>query len=141
MSDDIQAVQKHLDEILAQLQSFQAAGCHIRVALVLYRDHVPKEEFVTRVQPFTTDLQKVRDMIMAIKAKNGGDEPEAVYEGIFAALQELQWSGDLRSAIVIGDAPPHPPSDGLGSQSPFWLGLAAKSRDIQVNLYPILVGK
>ncbi len=141
MSDDIKAVRTHLDKIIDQLKSYQESRCDLRVALILYRDRTPDSSFVVKTNGFSRDLNELRNLIQNFSVGGGGDEPEAVYDAIYAALHELDWRGDLRTALVIGDAPPHAPSDGLGPKSPIWLGLAARSREVQVNLKPILVGK
>ena len=48
-----------------------------------------------------------------LRAKGGGDIPEAVFEGISEAMTHGGWRPNShRVMILIGDAPPHPQKDG-----------------------------
>ena len=140
MHDDIGAVKQHLDAVIQELRGYQSKGCELRVGIVQYKDY--GDEFVARAWPFTTDLRRVHEQIMAIQLSGGAsDIPEAVYDGIACTLEELDWRAEMRTAVVIGDAPPHAPPEGSLEKSPQWLRLIARSREINVNFYPILVGK
>ncbi|MCL2520348.1 MAG: VWA domain-containing protein [Spirochaetaceae bacterium] len=105
------------DELLTNLmQQVQAANPSrtLRLAIVRYRDY-PPAQYLTRTAAFSTDLASHNAFIRAIIAGGGGDIPEAVYEGLQAALQ-LDWQSDERIIIQIGDAPPHPTPRGRGEQ-------------------------
>lgn len=77
----------------------------IRLALVAYRDHPPQDSsFVTQVTRFTGpfDLELTR-----MAAAGGGDRPEAVWDGVMAAIN-LDWrEGADHIIFLIGDSPPH----------------------------------
>jgi len=102
----------------------------IRLGLVAYRDH--GDSYVTRVVPLTEDLDAFFEQLQGLKARGGGDTPEAVDEGLAVALDQLGWSQDqaivnpwtsglegagpgsapghissVRLAFLLGDAPPH----------------------------------
>ncbi|HOF84423.1 MAG TPA: VWA domain-containing protein [Treponemataceae bacterium] len=104
MVDDITEVREMvipvLEELLPQWPTW-------RVALVLYKDYY--EDFLARVAaPFTTDLVFFRKALNSFRVQGGRDIPEAVYEGLHAALS-LAWTpGSDRKIILVGDAPPHP---------------------------------
>lgn len=78
----------------------------VRFALVAYRDR--GDDFVTRVGDFSADIDRMRARLDRTQAAGGGDHPEAVLEGLHAAVTELAWSEDpevLKLVYLIGDAP------------------------------------
>ncbi len=81
----------------------------VRVGLVAYRDH--GDDYVTRVTPLTSDLDKVYTTLMTYKAEGGGDTPEDVRQAISDGVRKGGWSArSPRTAQVlflVGDAPPH----------------------------------
>lgn len=79
-----------------------------RFGVVTYRDH-DDPEFVTRVEPLTLSVERVRRFLDGMEARGGGDTEEAVAAGLRAALEEAGWKPEAhRVIVVIGDAPPHP---------------------------------
>ncbi len=81
----------------------------IKAAIVAYRDHPPQDlTFVTEVFDFNSK-KKFQKSLNSLDAAGGGDEPEAVYDALYA-LSELSWRKNSdRIAYLIGDAPPHEP--------------------------------
>jgi uncharacterized protein YegL len=80
----------------------------VRVGLVAYRDK--GDEYVTKVFPFSENIDQVVKDISELSAEGGGDGPEAVDCGLHAAVNDLQWSSEKKTAkllFLIGDAPPH----------------------------------
>ena len=61
----------------------------LRFALVAYRDH--GDEYVTRVYDFTPELATFQKLLSSVRADGGGDEPEALNEGLHAAVEQLSW--------------------------------------------------
>jgi hypothetical protein len=56
----------------------------------------------------TQDLARAQKAINKLRASGGGDAPEAVYDGLYAACDELSWRAHSRRiAVLVGDAPPH----------------------------------
>jgi hypothetical protein len=80
----------------------------VRYALVAYRDHPPQETtFVTRVTPFSSDATDIRSALGQLDAKGGGDDPEAVTDGLHDVVR-LPWRANATRVVVwFGDAPPH----------------------------------
>ena len=72
-----------------------------------YRDE--GDDYVTRVNPFTSDIGEVQSLINAEQAEGGGDTPEAVAEILTETLSpDAGWeSGAVKLAFLIFDAPPH----------------------------------
>ena len=78
-----------------------------RFGVVAYRDH-DDPEFVTRQQPLTFSVVKLRRFLDALEAKGGGSFQEAITAGLEVASQDAGWRPGARSVVVIiGDAPPH----------------------------------
>lgn len=107
MQGEIDMVKTKMKELVAKLAGGKPAPV-IRVGLVAYRDR--GDEYVTRVFPFSEDIDKVVKDISNLKADGGGDEPEAVNQGMHAAINDLKWDADNKTAkllFLIGDAPPN----------------------------------
>jgi hypothetical protein len=91
-----------------------SSSLSLKCAVVEYRDHPPQDSsFVYRIQrvgrSVLLDPKSVATAISKLSAQGGGDEPEAVYDGIHAAATEIPWEKDAltRIAVLIGDAVPH----------------------------------
>jgi Mg-chelatase subunit ChlD len=80
----------------------------LRIALVAYRDI--GDSYVTRVFPFTSDLETMYSRLRSLSADGGGDTPEHVNQALQDAVRKLQWAQDpeaLKILYLVGDAPPH----------------------------------
>jgi hypothetical protein len=79
----------------------------LRVALVGYRD--VGDEYVTRVHPFSADMDEVYQSLSSFRADGGGDTPEHVSAALREAVNSLQWSdrAAMKVIFLVGDAPPH----------------------------------
>src|SRR3990167_7363145 len=82
-------------------------GLDIRYAIVEYRDHPPEDlSFVVRVYPFG-DADSFQQNLNILIAGGGGDDPEAVLDGLIEAAK-LQWRPHAdKLCFLIGDSPPH----------------------------------
>ncbi|MCL1992496.1 MAG: VWA domain-containing protein [Spirochaetes bacterium] len=92
--------------LIAMLEELNGNFPSFRVGMVQFKDYF--EEYLTRVTPFTTDFPGFQRVLNNIRARGGGDIPEAVYEGLFDSVTRFNWEADSRLIILIGDAPPHP---------------------------------
>ena len=65
----------------------------LKVGLVTYRDHdQEKISYVSRVNvDLTSDTSLIRREIMNMTTSGGGDEPEAVLDGINEAINNISW--------------------------------------------------
>jgi len=107
MQGEIDVVKAKTRELVAKLSSSKPTPI-VRVALVAFRDR--GDEYVTKVFPFTEDIDKMVKDISALKADGGGDGPESVNEALHVAVNNLTWDTGKRTAKVlflIGDAAPH----------------------------------
>ena len=104
MSEEIAAVRATIQKVA---QNLQTSETRVRIGLVEYKDR--SDPFVTKVYPFSTDLQGFAAKVSKIDASGGGDTPEDMNAGIHTAVSQLQWSDEsvARMAFVIADAPPH----------------------------------
>lgn len=79
----------------------------VRYAMVLYRDYT--SSFLTKKYDFTESAHAFGNNIKSIPLpKGGGDDPEAVHEGLKDALRSLNYKSPKRIVLLIGDAPPRP---------------------------------
>lgn len=107
MSGEIEMVKQKTKEIVAKLASGKPAPV-IRVGLVAYRDR--GDQYVTKLFPFTDDIDKIVKDISGLQAAGGGDTPESVNEALHVAVNDLGWDKDKHTAkllFLIGDAAPH----------------------------------
>jgi len=106
MGDEIYYLKNELSDVINRAGS-QLAGTQIRMSSVFYRDN--GDEYLTRPFAFTTNSGNLVDFIKTQNANGGGDFPEAVDQGLEAAIEDLQWSDDAvnRLLFLVLDAPPH----------------------------------
>lgn len=128
MIDDIEEVREMIIPMLEELLPQWPAW---RLSLVLYKDYY--EDFVTRVATsFTSDMTGFRKSLYRFRVQGGRDIPEAVYEGLDAALS-LPWApASDRKVILIGDAPPHPKPRGKITRA--GIEEKAKGKGVQMNV-------
>jgi hypothetical protein len=79
----------------------------MEVGVVEYSDHPPQDTKLVVVHQLKTSDQ-AQKQINAITLASGGDAPEAVFDGVVAACEKIQWREHSRRVVVlVGDAPPH----------------------------------
>jgi heat shock protein 5 len=112
MGDEIEDVKANLMAIGNHLSNRKPEP-DIRFGAVFYRDVSDSE--ITRVVPLSKDITAVRQAIMDVNAKGGGDWPEHVGIGLHKAL-DMDWSHSAEEGVrliyLIGDAPPQYYNDG-----------------------------
>ncbi len=130
MQSEIDQVKEKVKSLTAKLAAGKPAPV-VRVGLVAYRDR--GDAYVTKVFPFTEDIDRFVKDVSGLQAAGGGDGPEAVNQGMHAALHDLKWDDDKHTAklmFLIGDAPPHVYSNDFKWEDE---SRQAISRGIQVN--------
>jgi len=103
----IDAAKEKIWSIASTLAQAQQAP-QISMGLVAYRDR--GDEYVTQVIDLNQDLDSMYAKLMDFAAGGGGDGPEAVNEGLEAAIEGMSWSQDsdvYKVVFLVGDAPPH----------------------------------
>ena len=108
MESCIRQVQEKLNNF-AQAITASSIQPDIAFGVVAYRDHPPEEmTYVTQVYPVSSNLGAVQEIINKLRADGGGDEPEAVMDGLWDALRQSRWRPNAHKVIVlVGDAPAH----------------------------------
>jgi hypothetical protein len=77
-----------------------------RISLCTYRDQ--GDAYVTKGISLTSDVRKLAYFLEGIQAGGGGDQPEAVQEGMQWSLDNNKFRPSARKVLLIfGDAPPH----------------------------------
>lgn len=103
MGEEIERLKSTLEIINLNLSQ---AASGIRFGMVLYRDK--RESYVTKVIPFTNDLNKFKKELNKVSAEGGGDYPEDLQAALQDAIQNVSWNTDsIKVAYVITDASPH----------------------------------
>jgi hypothetical protein len=115
-------IQKHLE----RFETF-------RVGLILYRDYA--EEYLTRLLPFTEDLEVLQKRIDGVRVAGGRDIPEAVHEALDAAIRGYPWQADNRLIVLVGDAPPHPRPRGKVTEE----SVKHEAKEKGIALYTIIL--
>jgi len=128
-----------VDELKAKLPELlrrRAGGfAPARFGIVAYKDYF--EEYLYKRLGFETDLGAFSDDLNSLTCGGGRDIPEAVYEGVYAALTEFPWAAESRIVVLVGDAPPHPFPRGSVAESDV-LDAAAEAA---ATVYPVAVPK
>ncbi len=131
MRDYLKALQKDLlGPIAAEAKNYQ----HFRLGLVFYRDYM--EDYLTRVVTFQSDVGVIQKALDQATAAGGGDIPEAVVEGLWAALNSFDWQADHRLILVIGDAPQHNLPRGSVTEAMVHQTALEKNIEIQIVKLP-----
>jgi hypothetical protein len=105
MGDEIGQIQQTIVSIAERIDQIQPRP-ELRFALVSYRDR--GDDYVTRVDDFTTDVAAFQQQLLNTRADGGGDEPESLNEGLHAATQRVSWADNaVRLSFLVADAPPH----------------------------------
>lgn len=122
-----------VDELKAKLPALlakrTASFSPLRLGIVSFKDYF--EEYLYKRENFESDIKSFSSDLETLQCGGGRDIPEAVYEGLYAAIREYPWSAEARIVILIGDAPPHPFPRGSVSESDVLE--AASSEGIEVD--------
>lgn len=132
MGDEIEYLKVELKDVLQKVKNNQPQF-QLITGSVFYRDQ--GDEYVTRVSPFTSNVNNTMDFIKNQNADGGGDTPEAVHTALQRALSDLQWSSSAKARLLflVLDAPPHYRPDVLPSLQKSIKAAAAKG----IKIIPI----
>jgi hypothetical protein len=106
MGDEISYLKSELLDVIGRVKDLNAQ-LSLRVGSVFYRDE--GDDFLTRVSPFSTNLNETLGFINNQQAGGGGDYEEAVHTALNTAITQLNWSDNSRARLLflLLDAPPH----------------------------------
>ena len=87
---------------------------YARIGVITFRDHDEgRDSYLMRKVALSRDFYRSMNFLQVVYAGGGGNEPEAVYDGLFEAIRKQKWGPTAkRMVILIGDAPPHKKSEG-----------------------------
>lgn len=145
MGSYIAAAQSNIRSIVEHIQAEEKSD--VRFGLIQYRDHAPQDTtFVVQTTPFTTSVREMKASVDTMRAAGGGDGPEAVADGLHAALH-LDWRKEAtKVCVLIADAPPHglePSGDGFPNGCPDGhdpLGICRTMAEEGIVLYTVGAG-
>lgn len=106
MGDELEYLKTELLDVIGRVKSANPNST-INTSSVFYRD--AGDDYVTRISPFTNDINLTTNFIKNQSAGGGGDFPEAVHTALDKAVNELQWAtkAKIRLLFLVLDAPPH----------------------------------
>ena len=106
MGDELSYLKNELNNVLTRAKN-DLTGMNLCTGVVVYRDQ--GDDYLTKVSPFTTDVNALINFVKAQDAGGGGDFPEAVHAALQAALEQQNWSTTATSRLLflVLDAPPH----------------------------------
>lgn len=130
MGDELSYLQTELDAIVGQLRT-RLPNVTPRFSLVVYRDK--GDEYVTRPFDFTIDTNRFRATLEKQSAGGGGDEPEAVVQGLGDGLRQSWRKGAnvARMAFWVADAPAH------AGEGQALAKVIRRAKETGVKIYPI----
>ena len=103
MAGEIGVVKRQIGRIGATLLKLIP---NARISICTYRDE--GDAYVVIGMPLSSDIQEVQAYLDKIGADGGGDEPEAVQEGLRWSMAYNNFRPKARKVILLfGDAPPH----------------------------------
>ncbi len=105
MGEEIERLRATIEIINANVSAVSPKP-RVRFGLVLYRDK--DDSYLTKLVPFTSDMDAFQRELDDIDADGGGDTPEDLQSALSDALTKMDWNRDgLRLAYIITDAEPH----------------------------------
>jgi Mg-chelatase subunit ChlD len=105
MGEEIERLRSTIEIINANVGAV-APKPALRFGMVLYRDK--EDAYLTRIVPFTSDMEAFQAALDEVEADGGGDTPEDLQSALGDALNKMEWNQEgLRLAFVITDAEPH----------------------------------
>jgi len=106
MGDEISYLKSELLNVIGRVKDLNAQ-LSLRVGSVFYRDE--GDDYLTKVSPFSSNLNETLGFINNQQADGGGDYEEAVHTALNTAITQLNWSDNARARLLflLLDAPPH----------------------------------
>jgi len=94
-------------DVVRMMRAFELISREPRIGVTLYRDY--GEDFVVKPIPLSSRADVLAKALRPIRAKGGGDIPEAVYAALDTTSTAFRWSGGSAKKVIVllGDAPPH----------------------------------
>jgi Mg-chelatase subunit ChlD len=105
MGEEIERLRATIEIIYANLAALRPRPL-VRFGMVLYRDQ--GDIYVTKLVPFTDDLDAFQFQLDQVRAGGGGDTPEDLESALDDAVNAMDWNtGGVRVGFIITDAEAH----------------------------------
>jgi hypothetical protein len=103
-----ESIKTIIEDAQKSLKEMQKDEDSLQFAVVAYRDHPPQDStYVTKVSNFN-NASNTLDFLKGIDAQGGGDQAEAVMDGLYDALYNVEWRANSEKFVfLILDSPPH----------------------------------
>ena len=103
MQDEIEAARNTLLEIVTTCRT-KYNNYTFQLALLCYRDIKDRVRFIKR--DFTQNIDSIITELKSVTAGGGDDIAEDV-TGALYEINQMNWTGDKRQLVIVGDAPCH----------------------------------
>jgi hypothetical protein len=103
-----ESIKTIIEDAQKSLKEMQKDEDSLQFAIVAYRDHPPQDTtFVTQISNFN-NAKVTLDFLQGVSAYGGGDCAEAVMDGLYDALYNVEWRANSEKFVfLILDSPPH----------------------------------
>lgn len=105
MDTEIKTIRDEMKWIVSECKRISGEkDTEIRIGVVAYKDK--KEDFVSKVvQPLSNNYAETQKALGSFKVDGGGDDPEAVLDGLVTAFKDIRYTPQARRRfILVGDA-------------------------------------
>jgi len=139
MYGHLNEVRKKLHESVERLHR-DIKGIRIGVlAIGDYCDACNPNSYAVKAFDLSTDLKGIVGFVNGVAQTSGGDTPEA-YELALREALSLKWREEAgnKALVIIGDAPPHPPS--YTTEKIWWRDELAKLAKRGIKVYGVQCG-
>jgi len=133
MGDELEYLKTELLDVIEKVKT-NNPNANVSTASVFYRDK--GDTYVTRLSPFSSDINTTLKFIKGQNAGGGGDFPEAVNTALDKAVNELQWMARAKTKLLflVLDAPPHDDANTKGDMQQVTFKAAAQG----IKIIPIV---
>lgn len=108
MATELNQLKASLSLLAAEISALPGEPA-LRYGLVIYRDQNKAES--TELFALTDSWTAFTESLVSVTAVGGGDYPEALNNGLYQAIINMNWQSEAdRLIILLGDAPPNPPT-------------------------------
>ncbi|EAR91748.2 hypothetical protein TTHERM_00807920 (macronuclear) [Tetrahymena thermophila SB210] len=109
------------ETVISILRKFEGRS-DIMYSIVSYRDHPPQESsYVFKIDSQLTNQNEILEVLSNMRAKGGGDAPEAVMDGLYNSITSINWRDHSQRFIFhICGSPPHGKQFGISSSDRSW---------------------
>jgi hypothetical protein len=110
---------------------------NLKIGVIAHGDYCDeKSTYLMKQIELTDNKKKLIDFVKTVERTGGGDFPEA-YEYVLHKAQNLNWDGDTKILVLIGDATPHEKNDKNNIYNLDWKIESQKLASMDINIYGV----